>query len=825
MNTRIALVRGLFPALFLTILLSATETSAQDHSGTAQTETTITGIVQNRLGHGIADCGVALWRQSDTTLVAGTMTDAEGRFSFERLAPADYYIRLGGILYREQTIPIRSASGTTHLQPITLVEQEHQLSEVSVVGRAPLISMTPEGEVHYRLSADPLASKGASLYDVLRRVPLVTPSQGGLMIRGSVQPLFYVNGVLSPMLNNNPREALKAMRAGHVKEIQIIPHPGAEYDGDFSGGIINIITKRLYDSQYTATLGLTGNTRHQYGGTGNLLARIGTLSISGDLAYSGQSDYRESYGLDRTSPGSSSHYRLVRDKERDYYLNRYILGSSFLSWTISPRDLINMTVDYYRLDTDGTGTQAHTMYDRGGDVTYRFGVDELSKTAYESVNASAGYQHKWGGEGLLSILYQYSDLPKTVDDTFEVVDPQGYQGKSRHIAQRTHNKSHTAQLDLADSWAEHHRLSGGIKGIVRLNTSDTQLRTRAGSEDWADEPTPEDRFSHRQDVLALYAQYKYLSDRWDLRAGLRNEWTREHVSYPTQEEGEGDDLRKHFSDLLVSLSAGYSITPSSSLSVHYRSSITRPSIYHLNPRVTISDPSYIYYGNPRLSSEKHHSLGFDWSFYSEAVMLSLSGTYKYSPNGIQPSYGVRPDGVMYRTFNNSGKYHEGGMSLYGSYSSGQLLTLSLTGYLLYKDLRGMLAGDEMHRSGFTGGLSGNMDFNLPKGYYLSLYGGYDFPTITLEGTGFNFYHCGGMLSKSLLDDRLTLSLTAQDFLWRTKTYHRTFNTPDFKGSSTYQNYGILIELGVSYRINLEIVKVKKLSNRIRNTDVAEFSDK
>lgn len=822
MNTRIPLSGGLYYVLLLVLLLGAQVARAQDGASAAPT-VTITGEVRDSLGRAIPDCGVALWRQSDTTLVAGTMTDGAGTFTFEALAPADYLIRLGGLLYREQTIPVKSSTGTVRLPAITLVEQEYQLSELSVVGKAPLISMTPDGEVHYMVSSDPLAARGASLYDVLRRVPLVTPSEGGFMIKGSIPPLFYVNGVPSPMLNNNPREALKAMKGSHIKEIRIIPHPGSEYDGDFSGGIINIVTKPLYDTEYTATLGLTGNTRHQYGGTGNLLARMGTVSISADLAYSHQSGYRESFALDRTTPGSDSYYRFVRDKDRDYYLNRYVLGSFLLSWAISPRDLLNMSVDYYRLDTDGTGVQTHTMYDREGGVTYRFGVDELTKTAYESANVSAGYQHRLGEESLLSLLYQYSDLPKTVDDTFDVVDRQDYQGKSRHIYQRTHNKEHTAQVDLTGGWGESHSLSGGVKGIVRLNTSDTRLQTRLGEEEWTVEPDPEDRFSHRQDVLGVYAQYRYLSDQWHLRAGLRNEWTRELVSYPTQSEGA--DLRKSFSDLMLSLSAGYTLTPSSSLSAHYKSSISRPSIYHLNPRVTISDPSFIYYGNPALRSEKYHDLGLDWSYFSDAVMLSLSGSYKFTPNAIQAAYGVRPDGVMYQTYNNSGKYREGGLSLYGSYTPGELLSISLNSYLLYDDLRGMLSGEEVHRTGFTGGVSGTVDLNLPRGYYISLYGGYDFPSITLEGTGYNFYHCSGMVSKSLLDDRLTLSLTAQDFLWRTKTYRRTLDAPDFRGSSTYQNYGILVELGVTYRFNFEDVNVRKLSNKIENTDVAEFSKK
>jgi hypothetical protein len=121
-------------------------------------------------------------------------------------------------------------------------------------------------------------------------------------------------------------------------------------------------------------------------------------------------------------------------------------------------------------------------------------------------------------------------------------------------------------------------------------------------------------------------------------------------------------------------------------------------------------------------------------------------------------------------------------------------------------------------------LSSTINLNLPKDYYLSLYGGYNFPHVSLEGRGYNFYHCGGSLAKSFLNDRLNLSLTAIDFLWGTKDYHRAYQTRDFHGKSTYQNYGFLLELEVTYRFNTKRVSVSKASKRIQNNDVATFGE-
>ena len=118
----------------------------------------------------------------------------------------------------------------------------------------------------------------------------------------------------------------------------------------------------------------------------------------------------------------------------------------------------------------------------------------------------------------------------------------------------------------------------------------------------------------------------------------------------------------------------------------------------------------------------------------------------------------------------------------------------------------------------------SINLTLPKDYFVTLYGGYSFPNITLGGTGYNFYHCGGTISKSFLGDHLDISLTALDFLWNSKNYKRTHKTLDFYGASSYRNYGFLLELGATYRFSLQEIKIKKAAKKIQNSDVAVFSN-
>ena len=133
--------------------------------------------------------------------------------------------------------------------------------------------------------------------------------------------------------------------------------------------------------------------------------------------------------------------------------------------------------------------------------------------------------------------------------------------------------------------------------------------------------------AHQQRVLGIYGEYQVVKEPWTLRLGLRKEWTREKVSYVLQPR---DDFRTSSDDWFLSLLASYELSASSTLSLSYRSNITRPSIRHLSPRSVLQDPSYVYYGNPKLRSEKHHTWGSEWSYTKEELLLNLSASYSYS---------------------------------------------------------------------------------------------------------------------------------------------------------------------------------------------------
>lgn len=787
--------------------------------GAAQTSSFyISGQVIDHDSIGVMNCPIALWRSSDSTLVATSLSDEKGQFVFRNISPGKYSINLGNLQYEKQSIKVQISNTNITLPQIVLKEYVIDLDEVVVKQKRPLIKIQP-GEVRYFVDADPLA-KASSLYQVFQRLPLISLSNGGITIKGSIAPTFFINGVPAAQINGNPQEALKSIRAELVKEIQIITTPGAKYDADFSGGIINIITKRKFETKATGSVGLTQNTRNQYSGAGAIALQVGKLTLQGNITYGNQKGYKEQWGLERTSLANSQNHFFQQEKERVYHKNSNLIASTLLTWEPNANDLLIVGYNYLKLDTRGEGTQKHSMYTLDNSLSYQYQIQELNNTIYESMDAYSSFQHKWGKGNLILLMYQYKSLPKKEDNAYLVSQALNHPINDQRFNQITHNIEHTIQGDATYSWKDVHSVNGGLKGIIRINSSESRLQDRNNSkDDWIQKNDINDLFSHNQYILGVYTEYQLKKMPWNLRVGIRDEWTMQNIKYQLSPS---DNFSTNFNNCLLSCRLNYSISGTNSIGFNYRSNISRPSIRHLNPKININDPSYVYYGNPNLKSEIHHSLSSDWSIYGNKGLLNLSAVLRYSRNAIQTNYGTLPNGVMYRSYNNNGKYYEGGLSSYGSYNISDAISASFSGYITYRSLNGVLGDKKVSNKGFWGGASASISLNLPKEYYLNFYGGINSSAITLEGTGYNFYHCGGVLSKSFINERLNISFSAIDFLWDSKTYRRSYQTPDFKGRAYYQNYGILLELGVTYRFNMNNIKGKKATKRIQNKDVLDF---
>ena len=126
------------------------------------------------------------------------------------------------------------------------------LKGVEIVAQKPLVKVDVD-KIEYNIEDDP-DSKSNSILEMLRKVPLVTvDGEDNVQVNGSSSFKIHVNGKPNNMMSNNPKEVLKSM-PNTIKYIEVITSPGAKYDAEGIGGILNIVTVGSGFEGYTATL-------------------------------------------------------------------------------------------------------------------------------------------------------------------------------------------------------------------------------------------------------------------------------------------------------------------------------------------------------------------------------------------------------------------------------------------------------------------------------------------------------------------------------------------------------------------------------------------
>ena len=106
-----------------------------------------------------------------------------------------------------------------------------------------------------------------------------------------------MNGKPSNLLSGeNTSDVLKGMPASSIKNIEVITDPGAKYDAEGIGGIINIITTKNALQGYTGTVRANASTLGRMGGGGYLSAKIGSLGLTANYNYNhNNSPWNDSY--------------------------------------------------------------------------------------------------------------------------------------------------------------------------------------------------------------------------------------------------------------------------------------------------------------------------------------------------------------------------------------------------------------------------------------------------------------------------------------------------------------------------------------------------
>lgn len=700
---------------------------------------------------------------------------------------------------------------------IAEMERKMDLMQVEVVAQKPLV----KNEVD-RLSYDVKADKDnetKTLLDMLKKVPMVSvDAQDQIRVNGSTNFVIYHNGHPEPAIANNYKYVFKAIPASMVKRVEVITEPGAKYDAEGVGAILNIVTEETsakVSAGPSGTIGAGIDTRADVNANFYLSSNIGKVATSINYGY----HHVNSHGMEQ-STASDFIYADSGNRNSSWSNSRAIVnvhyGNIAASYDFNKNNLLSVSFGGFMTDYSARTNLGSRLFDKDDNLIYGFDAfQHIPSTKYWNFNGRADFEHRTAREGetvtlsyMVSTTRNKSEVDQDFTQTYSL--PYPYTG----YVQKGDEKflEHTFQIDWTRPFAKVFKFETGAKYVNRINKSHTTM-----TYDGFDEGNINSLFDHTTRVAAIYGNLSFNKDKWSARAGLRYEHSFLDARYP---DGSQENYSKRLNDWVPSATVAYNISPANSLKLAFATRINRPGISYLNPAIR-STPMTVEYGNPHLASSRNYSISMTYMHISPRFTYNITPTYTFSNSQIGEINTIE-DNRRVTTYGNV-------------ISQRQFSINAFMQWMITKKTSMMLNGNYSVRS-FSSSVNNNLKLTRWDGVFVYANVTQELP-LKIQATanigtfggglesvysrqGHMWFHGIGLQRSFLKEDRLTVKLNAQNpFVKRMRYFNSYVVNGDYTGINKMGFTMQQFELSATFRFGSSKVNVKKTSTTIENDDV------
>ena len=206
----------------------------------------ITGkVIDDKDNSTLIGVTVVAAKTSDTTIKAGTATDADGNFEIDGLGPGQYTLRFDYLGYNSVNKTIIVADKNVSAGTVAMKSKTTELKGVTVTDkqiRGEQLGDTSQFHADaYKTHPD------ATAEDLVTKMPGMTSDNSGVKVNGEAVQQVYVDG--KPFFGTDPTLALKNMPAEIIDKIQVFDKLSDQatftgFDDGNSQKTMNIVTKK-----------------------------------------------------------------------------------------------------------------------------------------------------------------------------------------------------------------------------------------------------------------------------------------------------------------------------------------------------------------------------------------------------------------------------------------------------------------------------------------------------------------------------------------------------------------------------------------------------
>ncbi len=591
-------------------------------AGRAQSLGSITGTLRDaHTGQPLPFANILLLHSPDSTLLVAGQTTEGGAFTFDKVLPGTYLLRVVALGYQpaRQRLTLTAARPHGPLGEWRVAPAAVQLGGVEVRGAKATLDDDLDKKV-INVAQD-LNSAGGTAADLLQKVPAVTIDQEGrASLRGNANVTIYLDGKPAPSTLR-----LDQLPASRLATIEVLTNPGAKYAAEGTGGIINLVQKKQREDGWNGLAQLTLGTRAKYSGSLNFNRKVGRLNVFGSydgLAY----HFRGSSALQQvaTAGGRTTQTDQTGSSQRAPTNQGFRLGADY---ALSPTQRLTLTGLLNTTKLRATEDFA-TLLTRDARPSLLLQNQNFFNQDLRDAHLTLDYHHTWAahpGRDLTASATYIDDRGPTRTGQRVLDGPPSYPRQDRRQTLTATSAITVAQLDYVQPLGEQGRLSTGLKLNALSTTGGVDYQVQAGS---SPEFTRLDSLSttyrYQQVVPAGYLTWQRTQGAWSYQGGLRAE----HTTVRADVVPSGT-VRQQYLNFFPSATLTRTLPGDQRLRLSYSRRLNRPGFLQVMPLAFYSDARNYRVGNPALRPEyvQVAELGHQASWRAVSLTTTLFGRF------------------------------------------------------------------------------------------------------------------------------------------------------------------------------------------------------
>lgn len=789
-------------------------------------------VVDGQSNQPIEYANIVIYRWKDSTVANGTVTNAEGKFTVDKLMNGRYFMKVSYIGYatkRFDSLTVRPGNASFEYASIKLTPKNVNMGEVVIRSEKETMSFNLDKKV-YNVDKN-MANSGGTAVEVVQNIPAVqVDADGAVSVRGNSNITVLVDGRPAQLAGFSGSDVLAQIPASQIESVELVTNPSARYDPEGTGGIINVILKKK------SNLGVNGSVMANAGSRGRY-----STSVNGNLRGDNFNLFSSYDGRFFNMTGSGS---VLRNSNFNGVTG--VLDQTSSNKNNMNNHSINIGGDYYLADKEfitlsgsfrfgnfgSSNLNTNKDYNNTNTLTSYFDRSSESDRGNSSGNYTLSYKKTWDNktqELTGDIMYSKSSMDNASDITQTYYNT-GFGPLIAPSLQKTMsdntNKMLLMQANYVQPLGSWGRLESGLRSMIRnMGMSNNYLAWDYSTSAWGASSLIDNQYDYKEQIHALYGIYSNGFGKFTFQAGLRAEQA------IIDGENPKDVLNKFTTDyfeVYPTVHLRYSLGDFDEIQLSYSKRIDRPQNRQLNPYEDRTDSLNVVRGNPNLRPQFYNSLelGYTTLFSKTALVTNLF--YRINDNLISTISTLMPNGVTYSTYQNvsQGSSYGAEFIVTQPISDWARINGTFSFYNSKVEDNGTLGGSRESNSWRT---MLNAQATISEGFVLQSMIFYNSPSILLQmggggmrgGGGGDFGGGGGgmffggsssqskmnelywvdvMLRKDFLDGQLSATLRVSD-IFNTRKFNTETTANNFTSVSKRLMDSRTVNLGITYRLD------------------------